>query len=510
MLHGRRWSWVVLGALALSAAPAVGQNTITLPAIADSWFSYTSPGSNNNTDTNLKVGWDEDADTDGPVKNTVLLFDLSQVPHGVPILRATLGLFCHNDGQGSGDLYVGVMSARLTASWVPPEVTWDHRDEAGNVYWTPAPPGLREERGGLSDEEDDTEVTIGPDPNEAQYHEDQYALWDVTDTVAEWTENGEPNYGILLYADDADLNGSTATLSFYSRESTNPNRPYLFIEWDDDPPTPNPMSFSTLPHAVSPSAIAMTAALATDTQSPPVEYEFECTGGGGAGRTWGLARDYTNGALSANTQYTYRVRARDAVDNRTGFSATASAYTWANIPLRPTLYGATAHTMKIQLETMPPYINPPYTEYALGCLATNPPDPHWLNKYVNASGDPVPAAVWQTNTTWGVTTIRGLQAGTTYTFAAKARNVELVQTVFGPGATLTTVSPTGTGDLNCDGAVGFGDINPFVLALSNPSAYASAYADCNALNADINGDGVVNFTDINPFVALLSGGSSGS
>jgi hypothetical protein len=38
------------------------------------------------------------------------------------------------------------------------------------------------------------------------------------------------------------------------------------------------------------------------------------------------------------------------------------------------------------------------------------------------------------------------------------------------------------GDLNCDGTVGFGDINPFVLFLSNYSA------------------------DINPFVALLTGG----
>jgi len=62
------------------------------------------------------------------------------------------------------------------------------------------------------------------------------------------------------------------------------------------------------------------------------------------------------------------------------------------------------------------------------------------------------------------------------------------------------------GDLNCDGVVNFGDINPFVLALANPDAYAAAYADCEILAADINGDGVVDFRDINAFVQLLTGG----
>jgi hypothetical protein len=63
-----------------------------------------------------------------------------------------------------------------------------------------------------------------------------------------------------------------------------------------------------------------------------------------------------------------------------------------------------------------------------------------------------------------------------------------------------------TGDLNCDGQVDFEDINPFVLRLSNPAAYAAQYPDCPDANGDINGDGEVGFTDINPFVALLSGG----
>ncbi len=60
------------------------------------------------------------------------------------------------------------------------------------------------------------------------------------------------------------------------------------------------------------------------------------------------------------------------------------------------------------------------------------------------------------------------------------------------------------GDLNCDGAVNFADINPFVMALSNPSGYEQAHPTCNINLADINGDGHVDFADINPFVALLT------
>ncbi len=62
------------------------------------------------------------------------------------------------------------------------------------------------------------------------------------------------------------------------------------------------------------------------------------------------------------------------------------------------------------------------------------------------------------------------------------------------------------GDLNCDGTVGFGDINPFVLFLSDFAGWQLAFVGCDPRNGDINCDGVYpSFGDINPFVALLSG-----
>ena len=62
------------------------------------------------------------------------------------------------------------------------------------------------------------------------------------------------------------------------------------------------------------------------------------------------------------------------------------------------------------------------------------------------------------------------------------------------------------GDLSSDCVVDFGDVDPFVLTLSNPVGYRQQYPNCDIMNGDINGDSVVNFDDINPFVALLIGG----
>jgi hypothetical protein len=62
------------------------------------------------------------------------------------------------------------------------------------------------------------------------------------------------------------------------------------------------------------------------------------------------------------------------------------------------------------------------------------------------------------------------------------------------------------GDLNCDGAVNAFDIDPFVLALTDPTGYAAAFPDCDQRLADANGDGAVNAFDIDPFVLLLTGG----
>ncbi len=67
------------------------------------------------------------------------------------------------------------------------------------------------------------------------------------------------------------------------------------------------------------------------------------------------------------------------------------------------------------------------------------------------------------------------------------------------------VPPT-AGDLNRDGDVNSGDINPFILALTNWGTYLQQYPNGDIYRGDINGDSFVDFADINPFVMLLAGG----
>lgn len=60
------------------------------------------------------------------------------------------------------------------------------------------------------------------------------------------------------------------------------------------------------------------------------------------------------------------------------------------------------------------------------------------------------------------------------------------------------------GDMNCDGTVTVSDIGGFVLALTDPTSYATQFPDCDITNGDINNDGAVTVSDIGAFVALLT------
>lgn len=61
------------------------------------------------------------------------------------------------------------------------------------------------------------------------------------------------------------------------------------------------------------------------------------------------------------------------------------------------------------------------------------------------------------------------------------------------------------GDLNCDQQINNFDIDPFVLAVTNPAAYEAAFPECLRSNADCNGDGRIDNFDIDAFIALLNG-----
>jgi len=275
---------------------------------------------------------------------------------------------------------------------------------------------------------------------------------------------------------------------------------------DNTPPSPDPMTWSVPPYAVGTNAISMTATLAVDEQSPPVQYEFEFVSGGSGGTSsgWQLSRDYMDTGLEPNTTYSYRVRARDSAStpNVTGYSTVATAATLANVPAAPTLSSPGPTSMRIDVN---PNGNPAYTQFAIMCTGTNPYDLNWLNTWVNASGRPADNPVWRTDAEWGNMLLTGLRPNTTYTFAVKARNLDNIETLLGPGASLATTPAYQPGDMNCDGSINAFDIDGFVLALSNPTEYQQQYPNCNYMLGDINGDGAVNAFDIDPFVDLLTG-----
>ncbi len=61
-------------------------------------------------------------------------------------------------------------------------------------------------------------------------------------------------------------------------------------------------------------------------------------------------------------------------------------------------------------------------------------------------------------------------------------------------------------DVNCDGAIDFFDVDPFLVVLFDPVGYGAAYPECWPMTADLDRSGRVDFFDIDPFVNCLFGG----
>ncbi len=102
---------------------------------------------------------------------------------------------------------------------------------------------------------------------------------------------------------------------------------------DQDPPTPDPMTWETPPRATGTSEVTMTATTATDA-SPPVEYYFSCLTGGCQSSDWQTDTTFTVTGLAANTFYGWRVMARDGslYHNETAFSVAGYDYTDIETP----------------------------------------------------------------------------------------------------------------------------------------------------------------------------------
>ena len=69
--------------------------------------------------------------------------------------------------------------------------------------------------------------------------------------------------------------------------------------------------------------------------------------------------------------------------------------------------------------------------------------------------------------------------------------------------TTATAPEYAIGDVNCDGSVNLFDIDPFVVAVSDPDGYTVQYPNCDLMQADIDQSGVVDLFDIDPFVTCV-------
>jgi hypothetical protein len=135
--------------------------------------------------------------------------------------------------------------------------------------------------------------------------------------VDDYTHNSTPDrFGIVL--DDAGAWNNREVFFYDYSHSSYSDHTYLTIDFleapDTDPPTPNPMTWSTEPYETSSSSITMVATIASD-ETPPISYYFNETTGesGGTDSSWqSNDYNYTDSGLYENTQYGYEVKAIDS------------------------------------------------------------------------------------------------------------------------------------------------------------------------------------------------------
>jgi hypothetical protein len=210
-----------------------------------------------------------------------------------------------------------------------------------------------------------------------------------------------------------------------------------------------------------------------------VYFNSTTTGGNGGLNAWVQTPSDTATGLSPNTSYAFQVKARNQSNVETAYTTAISVVTAAILPVAPTVSVASPTSFNVDVNANG---NPAAIQFAIQCT-TNPTDANWDGMYVTAGGGASATPVWQTEAAWGTVIVQGLKTCTTYTFAVKARNSALVETAFGPGASLGTAGHSG--DMDENGIVNGFDIQPFITCVIEggpgcdcANSSITAFVDC--------------------------------
>ncbi len=149
---------------------------------------------------------------------------------------------------------------------------------------------------------------------------------------------------------------------------------------------------------------------------------------------WGGTSGVDSIGLSSNTQYTYKVKARNINNIEGALSTGSSIYTRSKTPNAPTLSALSTTVLKLVLDVNN---NPSNTEFSVQVGGSN---------YINhQTGVAQGSADWATYAQWGGSNglgVSGLSPNNGYTFQVMARNGDQVVTVFGSSATKYTFANT--------------------------------------------------------------------
>lgn len=182
--------------------------------------------------------------------------------------------------------------------------------------------------------------------------------------------------------------------------------PYELI--DTIAPTPNPATFASVPTDTSSTEITMTAT-AGDDASEPIEYNFECTSGGGHDSGWQTSPVYSDTALTELTEYTYTVKMRDSADNTGTPSSSESATTSDGTAPTPNPASFATLPYKTSTESIS-------MAATVGTDASGPVEYYFTETSGNVGGND---SVWQASATY---TDEGLMPDTTYSYTVMMRD----------------------------------------------------------------------------------------